>query len=288
MGLPAALAALHLALRAPAPLPPIPTNAQCHALPPLPARRLPLRSGERLDYDVDFLGGIKAGSVTLSMRPPVQRDGSLALPVSVHAVSSQLVSHFGKVDSSATSYLRPRDLHPSHYREDFVGDGQHFWTEVGFPNQGPHVVHARWGNPTKRGEKAYPYGSDALDMVSAFYLLRALDLRVGQKLCFDVFGSRALWRIWGQVEGRELVVTPAGRFRTLRLGGIAARLNAPSVRRHVHLWLSDDAQRLPVAAIGELDLGPMRALLRDVGSGTPPTVAHDRRPSPGGAAGWTE
>ena len=266
----AASLVIALALTAAAPasrprLPPIPNNAQCRALPRLPGRRLPLRTGERLDYTVDFLGGIEAGTVTLTTLAPRRHGDDMILPVSAHAVSSKLFSRFGRFDSRAVSWLRPRDLHPSRYREDFVADDGKYWTELVFPARGPHVVRARWGNPKTGGQKAFPYASDALDVVGAFYLLRSLDLRTGQRLCFDAYGGRTFWRVWGQVDGRETVVTPAGRFATLRLSGTAARLNAPSVRRAVHFWISDDPRRLPVAAMGELDFGPMRAVLSGIG-----------------------
>ena len=265
----------------------LPSNAECRALPALPAHRLPLRAGERLQYDVDFLGGVKAGTVTLEVRAPEEQAGSLTVPVSVHAESNDFFSKFGKLDSTAVTYLRPRDLHPLRYHEDFVESGRKYWTDVFFPSSGPHVVRTRYGNPTSTGERSYPFASDALDVVSAFYVLRSLDLKVGQSLCFDVYGSRTLWRIWGKVDARETIATPAGTFQTLRLAGEAARPSMPKVHRQIYLWVSDDPQRLPVVAMGDLDIGPMRAILSATG-GAGPKVAHDPPPGPASAASWKE
>ncbi|HUB10066.1 MAG TPA: DUF3108 domain-containing protein [Myxococcales bacterium] len=271
---------------APGPLEPVPTDAQCRALPALPAHRLPLRVGERLDYDIDFLGGVKAGTVTLEVKPPEHQEGGVTLPIAVHAESNEFFSKFGKFDSSAVSYLRPRDLHPLRYHEDFVEAGRKYWTDVFFPSSGPRLMRTRYGNPSSSGEKIYPFAADALDVVSAFYVLRSLDLHVGQHLCFDAYSSRTIWRIWGKVDAREMVATPAGNFQALRLAGVAARVAMPKVRRDVYLWVSDDAQRLPVAAIGDLDIGPLRALLSGIGSA--PRAARDPPPAPAAAAGWKE
>ena len=286
-------AALSLALAA-APAPgsldatAMPTDAQCHALPSLPRGRLPLRAGERLEFTVDVLGGMKAGTLTMETLPAERHDGVLTLPIAAHAQSTGLFSRLGKIDSRGISYLKPHDLHPASFHEDFLGTGGKYWTEVTFPTTSPRVVHVRFGDPKGVGVRAFPSGADALDAVGAFYYLRSIDLKVGQPLCFDVYGARKLWRVWGKVEAREAVSTPAGDFRTLRLSGLAARKDAPNARREVHFWISEDGRRLPVAAVGDLEIGPMRAVLTEVGSGSSPRAARDRRPAPRGAAGWTE
>jgi hypothetical protein len=271
------------------PSPPIPSNAQCHPLPALPAHRFPIRAGERLDYDIDFLGGVKVGTVTILVEPPVAEDGGVVLPISVHALSNEFFSKFGRVDSTAKSYLRPRDLRPVRYHEDFVDAERHYSTDVLFPVSGPHVVKTHFVNPTASGDRVFPFANDALDVLSTFFVLRSLDLRVGESLCFDVYGTRTLWRVWGKIEGREALSTAAGNFKTFRMNGIAARLNAPKIRRQIYLWISDDAQRLPIAAVGELDVGPMRALLSGVGTAAAPSKASSgQRPKPAAASGWTE
>ena len=143
-------------------------------------------------------------------------------------------------------------------------------------------------NPTASGDRPFPFANDALDVLSAFFVLRSLDLRVGETLCFDVYGSRTLWRVWGKIEGQEALSTSAGNFKTFRMSGTAARLNAPKIRRTLYLWVSDDAQRLPVAAVGELDVGPMRALLSAAGTAAPPKASSGPPPKPNAASGWTE
>ncbi|MHB1846834.1 MAG: DUF3108 domain-containing protein [Deltaproteobacteria bacterium] len=260
---------------------PMPTAAQCHRLPEAPARRLPFRTGERLEYAVDLLGGIQVGTVTLDLLPPVRRGAALTLPARAHALGSEFFSRFGKIDSLAVSYLRPRDLHPASYREDFFASGGRYWTEVTFPDVGPGAVRVRMGNPRGSGERRFASAADALDTVGVFYLLRALPLKVGEALCFDAYGARRLWRVWGTVAAREPIETPAGSFQALRLDGEAARVDAPAERRRLRFWISDDPRRLPVAAMGELDIGPVRALLTAATTAAP--APRPRRPASAGS-----
>jgi hypothetical protein len=42
------------------------------------------------------------------------------------------------------------------------------------------------------------------------------------------------------------------------------RADQPAARRPIHLWLSTDSRRLLVAAVGEIELGPVRAMLARV------------------------
>jgi hypothetical protein len=56
----------------------------------------------------------------------------------------------------------------------------------------------------------------------------------------------------------ELVLV---RHESVTVEGQAAPLDVPWVRRELHFWLSDDARRLPLAALGSIDLGTVRATL---------------------------
>ena len=41
----------------------------------------------------------------------------------------------------------------------------------------------------------------------------------------------------------------------------AVRLDKPTQKREMHVWISDDARRLPLVAVGTIDLGAVRATL---------------------------
>jgi hypothetical protein len=57
---------------------------------------------------------------------------------------------------------------------------------------------------------------------------------------------------------------PAGKFRAWRLEGTARRADGQGSARPVWIWLSADARRLLVAAVSEVDLGPVSAKLVEV------------------------
>jgi hypothetical protein len=88
-------------------------------------------------------------------------------------------------------------------------------------------------------------------------------------LCFDLYGARHVWRVWVSVAGREEIVTPAGHFHTLELAGYVARADDIKDMHEIHVWMTDDERHLPVAGMGDLDFGPMRALLTGEESAPP-------------------
>jgi hypothetical protein len=101
-------------------------------------------------------------------------------------------------------------------------------------------------------------------MLSTLYLLRAQPLKPGTPICVEVYAGRKVWKLQGQVGGRESIDTPLGRFATVRIDTEAVRVDDPNVKRAAHVWLSDDDRRLPLVAVGEVKGKVLRAQLVEV------------------------
>lgn len=224
---------------------------------PLPALRTPLTfaPGEQLEFDLDAMGAA-AGKMTMSVERP--RDGSL--PVLVEVQSSAFLSNVRRVKAKATAYLHPKTLRPTRYTEDAVENEQPRQVNVLFGAK-DRSVKVDYVINQKPGHADFTYDKDVLDVAGALYAMRQLPLKEGLPLCFDVYGIRKMWRMTGSVLKREHVSLPLGEFNAWHLSGVAVRLDKPSMKREVHIWLSDDARRLPLAAVGTIDIGTVRATL---------------------------
>lgn len=231
---------------------PMPSDAECK---PLPAWKGPLSfgTGEVLEYDLDALGA-KAGKMTMSVRPTKDQK----IPVEIFVETNTFFSKVRRVKGTATSFLSPKTLKPSRYYEDATENEIHRTAEVTFS---PHLAHLVATMNERSGEADMPFAADGLDVAGAIYLMRQLPLRQGTSICFDLYGIRRIWRVWGTVEPREHVSLPVGEFEAWHLAGQAARLDVPQFRREVHVWISDDPRRLPLAALGSIDIGTIRATL---------------------------
>jgi hypothetical protein len=113
-------------------------------------------------------------------------------------------------------------------------------------------------------------------MLGALYAVRTLPLVDGAQLCFPIFGAKRLWTLRMKVEGKETIRAPAGEFKTIHLTGTATRTDTPQQTREIQFWFSDDASRIPVAALGVIQGKPVRAQLVQYTPGRHPST-HGRR-----------
>lgn len=233
---------------------PPPSDGECR---PLPNPKAPFAfwPGEQLEFDLDALGA-QAGKMTMKVLPP--RNGSL--PVEVRAQTNTFFSKVRRVTGMATSYLSPKTLRPQRYLEDATENEVKKTADVVFGAK-DHSVKVRYTIGAGAGKSEFRYAHEGLDVAGAIYLIRELPLKEGLPVCFDAYGIRRLWRVYGKVVGKEHVSLPLGEFDTWHVAGEAVRLDNHLVRREIHVWISDDERRLPVAALGAIDLGAVRATL---------------------------
>lgn len=237
--------------------PPLPSDAQCPALPATRAP-LPFGPGEVLDFDLDALG-MRAGT----MRMAVRAGDAGTLGIRVDAESNTLFSKIRKVTGLASSVLNARTLRPVDYVDDATENGLRKYSAAKF-HPAEHRIDLDWIFATQHGKTSLHYGNEGLDLAGAVYLLRSVPWKVGQPACFNVYAIRRVWRLVGKVEAKEHVSLPLGEFEAWHLSGVAIRLDDPNQRREVHVWISDDARRLPLVAVGAIDLGAVRATLTGV------------------------
>lgn len=234
--------------------------------------------GETLGFKLDLLGA-DVGSFEITLEaPPAGDRPRVALVAKSRAHTSAFVStNVGMYQAFATTLLGP-DLAPLKYREEVDEGATHKAQEVDFPPlaNGKLAVHA-----TKNGEPD-PFellaGPSARDILSTLYLLRAQPMAPGQPVCVEVFAGRKLWRLSGQVAAREMIDTPLGKFTTLRVDAVAVRTDDTNIKRGAHVWVTDDARRLPLVAIGEVKGKTIRAqLVRANGVGILRQAKEDHR-----------
>jgi len=173
-----------------------------------------------------------------------------------------------KVRGNAISWVDAGTLRPQRYRDDAEEDGVRKTTDTRLDRPGP--VTMSWAFGERSGTSTLERRGEILDLVSMMYRLRASRLAPGDRLCFDLVANRRFWGFAGTVsEKPERVESAAGIFDAWRLDATLVRADGQGAPRPVHLWFSADARRLPVAAVSEIDVGPVRAMLSRVGGPGP-------------------
>jgi len=211
-----------------------------------------------LSYDLDVVG-VRAGKLRIRWLPDV--GGASKIAVDTH--TNTFFENVRQMKATATSYLDPKTLRPSRYREDAVENSVNKWAEVRFRgDRGQAIVDYAIGK--REVHRAYPQTTGPNDLLSIVYYLRSLDFVPKRQFCVDVYANRNLWRVRAEVVGEEWVPTPAGKFKAWRLQGEGQRLDRPSIKKKLFLWISSDKFRIPIAIMGEIDLGPVSATLSKI------------------------
>ncbi len=210
--------------------------------------------GERLVYNVSWSSFPSAARVEMEIVAQGQFYGreSVQLRARVETLG-QMRSLFGDVDNQYTSYVSPGDAVP--YRVlNALHQGQKRSDEM--------IVfdHSR-GKAIFSDDVDVPIREETYDLTSALYGLRLRPLGDGAKYKFTVLHDKKLIEVEAVVKGRERVVAQAGAFNAILVRYY------PKGKYYAYrglIYISEDAQRLPVMIKANLPSGEVRAELTNV------------------------
>jgi hypothetical protein len=241
------------------------------------------REGERLVYDVTWLG-IRAGQATLEARGVVQLNGQRAYHLVTTATSGPMLSKIYRVDDRTESYsafnptraLRfEKHLREGRYRHSSQTDFDH---EKGIANF-RYLDFSRVPREVSRPEEAERYGKyvdqefpltpGALDELSVLYYVRTLPLTAGAAVQARVFASKKNWDLEVKVLRREALDTVLGQRDTLVVEPLLKFEGIFQRKGRMIVWMTDDAERIPVQMKSEIIIGSFVATLTRREVGTP-------------------
>jgi len=213
---------------------------------------------ERLVYDVSW-SGVKAGT---AVQEVTERGDELHIVSTTH--SAPWIKYFFLVDDRIESVLKKASAGsklgmPLIYKERINEGKTHTHKEARFDEKDLKVVTRDY---MKGGaEKVDRITDRTYDTLSSVYFMRGTDLVVGRTFHIEIFDCKKLWDTEVQVLRKERITTPLGTFNTivvkpiLKFQGIFARTG------DVHIWVTDDAQRIPVKMTTKVKIGSITAML---------------------------
>ncbi|MBP5351444.1 MAG: DUF3108 domain-containing protein [Fibrobacterales bacterium] len=99
------------------------------------------------------------------------------------------------------------------------------------------------------------------DILSAFYLFRTLPLEVGKTHTFNAVSGKKKYAMKVLVHRRERVEVPAGTFDCVVVEPILADDGLFKAKGTLTIWLTDDADRVPVLVKSKIALGSIKVEL---------------------------
>ena len=220
------------------------------ALPPA----YPFAVGETLTYSAK-LGMLTLGSGTLEVAAMDTLRGQEAFRFRFRLRGKTV---FYSLDDVLESWVRTSDFTSLRFVQDFVENEKpkHKTFEI-FPDSGFYRESGR--------DSAQATPDNPLDDAAFFYFVRVTPLEVGQKYVYERYFKKAKNPVTIEVVKREKMELPDGReVSCLVLHPVIDTKGLFSKRSDTRIWLTDDAQRIPVQIRSKFPFGTITLRLKDV------------------------
>jgi hypothetical protein len=207
----------------------------------------PYESGEKASYRASW-NGVPVATAEIETTP-ITVEGKKSYRVRIDAKTSRGLDLIWRMRDTITSVFDAKSLAPSRFVFSQRENSRVIETQAKFNQKANKWAVNRW----REGRKPSVYDFDSnntLDPITAVYLARSIDLNVGEKLFFNVFGGRNQYLLELNVEKKEPVELESGalvqafklvpKLTNLTKKGYAGRLKEAAI------WVSDDERRIPI------------------------------------------
>jgi Protein of unknown function (DUF3108) len=235
---------------------------QASVSPPIPEKVpvyqpkfYPFDGGERAVYKASWNGIPVATAVIATTSQLI--GGKKFYNVRVEAKTSPILDLFWKMRDTITSTIEAKPLAPTRFTFSQRENLKVIDTEAKFDRTAKKwSVHRDERTEVKKYEFDQP--PNTIDPITAVYLARSQDFKVGDHLYFNIFGGKYRYLLDLEVERREKVHIASGsidafkivpRIKNLMKDGYAERVNEGSV------WISADERRIPVMLSSRIFVG---------------------------------
>ena len=235
-------------------------------------------SGEKEVYRASWNGMISVATAEVRTVPTVV-DGKKVFQVRIEAKTSKMLDLIWKMRDTISSTFDAKGLSPLRYTFNQKENSRVINTDARLD-----PTTKRWSvNRQQFGKRAKIYefeSQNTLDPITAVYLARSIDFKVGDRLYFKVFGGRYQYLLELFVEKKEPVALESGktvdafrvipRIQNITKNGYAGRLNDATI------WLSADERRLPIKLSSKIVFGTVHLELVSDKRGLQTTSAESR------------
>jgi hypothetical protein len=219
-----------------------------------------LHPGESMAFEVQ-LAGVLVGEAQLAVGEPGVVDGRRALVVRSRAATAGAAALVRKIVDEATSVIDAETGRPISVEANVEMGDKRTVSSAAFSGTTATVTY-------KRNTEAAPqtwkidFGANQLhDAHTAMAQLRGWHAAPGTTRTVFVVGGRRLWRVDVKYIGEESIGSTVGNRRAVVYEGSSFRakrdltIESNKPGRTFRVWLSDDADRVPLKVAAKTELG---------------------------------
>lgn len=223
-----------------------------------------IADGESLTFRIHY-GILNAGSANLTTKKTTYK-GIPHLYVKGTGVTTGAVKAFFKVEDLYESFININTELPSFYVRNVREGGytQHF--ETVFNHDNNTLILTDKKNPAN-GSKVLKSVKGVQDMLSCFYYLRSKtqsELKVGTVINMNVWIDDEMFPFQLKVVGTENLKTKFGTINCLKITPSVQSGRVFKEKEGVTMWVSNDANHLPMLLKAELAVGSLKASIDDI------------------------
>lgn len=222
-----------------------------------------IADGESLTFRIHY-GILNAGTANLTTKKTMYR-GTPHLYVKGIGQTTGAVKAFFKVEDLYESFINMSTELPSFYVRNVREGGytQHFETAFNHDNQTLILTDKK--NPGN-GSRVIKSVKGVQDMLSCFYYLRSKtpsQLKVGTVINMNVWIDDEMFPFQLKVAGTENLKTKFGTINCLKIIPSVKSGRVFKEEEGVTMWVSNDANHVPMLLKAELAVGSLKASLDD-------------------------
>jgi len=216
---------------------------------------------------------LSAGEISFTAKDAVV-DGRPVHHVMALGETYKSYEWFYKVKDKYESWIDKETMLPIEFRRDAYEGGYVMKDEFRFDRNSNKVMvkelhgyHDKIiGQPMKESVRDIP--SCTHDALSAIYYLRCIDfskVAEGERIAFDVYIDGEVYHIYARYMGKKTIKTRLGKFNTLWIKPLMIKNEYFDGGEQMNVYVTDDANRIPVRVETPLTVGTLKADLISYG-----------------------
>jgi hypothetical protein len=226
----------------------------------IPKKNSAFKKGEILTYRLHY-GAIDAGTATLEV---TQEEREFGGRPTYHVIglgkSTGAFDWFFKVRDRYESYIDQEALIPMAFIRRVDEGGYKI-------NQ--NYVYNHYKKQVISEGKAYEVPkdiNDIQDMISSFYYARCIDFsnaKAGNIYTINSFVDGEIFPLKIKFIGKETISTSLGKFKCIKFRPVLQKGRIFKDEEDLNVWISDDANRIPIRAQANILVGSVKMDLQD-------------------------
>jgi len=223
-------------------------------------RELGLHPGEAMTYDVQ-LAGVLVGEAQLAVGEIGTIDGHQAIVVKSRAATAGAAALIKQIVDESTTVIDVETGHPLKVEMFAVNGDKKSIAKVTFADKVATVTYQRSEEARPQTLRFDARTTTLHDMHTAMAAIRSWRAAPGTVRTVHLIGGRRVWKIEIKYIGEETIGSAVGNRRAIVLEGTSFRarrdLSAEpgKATRTFRVWLSDDADRVPIKCTAHTELG---------------------------------